>query len=86
MVGDVGFVQNARLENSVSANREFFLNCISYLAGVDALAETGVAADQLVVGLDRSGRMRFVLVSAVVLPGACGLVLLLRALVGRRRK
>ena len=86
VVGDVGFVQNARLENSVSANREFFLNCISYLAGVDALAETGVAADQLVVGLDRSGRMRFVLVSAVVLPGACGLVLLLRALVGRRRK
>ncbi len=68
VVGDVGFIQNARLENSVSANRDFFLNCVAYLAGVDALAEASVEANQLVIGLDRLGRIRFMIISALAVP------------------
>ena len=86
VVGDVGFVQNVRLENSVSANRDFFLNCVAYLAGVDALAESSVEANQLIIGLDRMGRVRFVLISALVAPTLLALVFIFMTAARRNRQ
>ncbi len=86
VVGDVGFVQNIRLENTVSANRDFFLNCIAYLAGVDALAEASVEANQLVIGLDRAQRIRFVVSSAIIVPGVVMLVLIFLTAARRNRQ
>ena len=86
VVGDVGFVQNVRLENSVSANRDFFLNCVAYLAGVDALAESSVEANQLIIGLDRMGRVRFVLISALVVPTLLALVFIFMTAARRNRQ
>ncbi len=86
VVGDAGFIQNIRLLNSVTANRDFFLNCVAYLAGVDTLAEVNVEANKLIVGLDRTGRARYVLVSAVVVPGFYGLLLAGLVLFRRNRQ
>ena len=86
VVGDVGFVQNVRLENSVSANRDFFLNCVAYLAGVDALAESSVEANQLIIGLDRVGRVRYVLISALAAPTLLALVFIFMTAARRNRQ
>lgn len=86
VVGDIGFIQNGRLENSVSANRDFFLNCIAYLAGVDALGEASIEANQLVIGLDRVGRVRFVLVSALAAPSVLALLFILLTAARRNRQ
>lgn len=82
-VGDAGFVLNGQLAARANANRDFFLNCVAYLAGTDAPGSGGAEAGVLSSGMDRSARVRHALVSAVVLPGA---VFLLMAAVTMRRR
>lgn len=84
-VGDAAFVMNGQLKVRGNANRDFFLNALAYLAGSDAITEPGTEADRLVSGLDRAGRVRFVVVVGVVFPGLFFLASLAFVAVGRRR-
>lgn len=84
-IGDSAFVLNAALAANASANRDFFLNCVAYLAGVDSTVAAGVEPGLLVSGLDREGRFRFLLVTAATLPLAVFLLLAL-SVAGRRRR
>lgn len=68
VVGDPTFVMNAQLSLRANANREFFMNTIAYLSGAEAYGSGVLEFEQLVSGLDRTGRVRFVLVSALAFP------------------
>ena len=83
MIGDAAFVRNAQLETRANANRDFFLNCISYLSGSHALTSGGSDGELFVTGLDRRGRLRFLNVAAIAIPSAITLMMLL--IVWRRR-
>lgn len=85
-IGDAGFVANAQLRSRANANRDFFLNAVKYLAGRDAMTDSGTEADRLVTGMDRPARARFALWSAVAFPGAAYLLSLLTISARRRRK
>ncbi len=82
-VGDVSFVMNGQLASRANANRDFFLNCVAYLSGTDAVTESGTEPDRLVAGLDREARVRFVLVTAAAFPFLAFSAILLA--VARRR-
>lgn len=84
-VGDVSFVMNAQLAARANANRDFFLNCVAYLAGSDAMTEAGTEPDRLVSGLDREARVRFVVVTAAAVPALVFAAMLLAAARRRRR-
>ena len=75
-IGDTLSVLNGQLSSRANANRDFFLNCVAWLSGTDAANASGADAAALMTGLDRSGRIRFVTVTAVVSPAAVFLVLL----------
>lgn len=83
VIGDAAFVRNAQLETRANANRDFFLNCISYLSGSHALTSGGSDGELFVTGLDRRGRLRFLNVAAIAIPSAITLMMLL--IVWRRR-
>lgn len=82
-IGDASFAINGQLAARANANRDFFLNCISYLTGVDAAISVDPGWNTLVSGLDRAGRLKLAVALAGVAP-ALALVLLL-ALRKRRR-
>jgi hypothetical protein len=84
-IGDSLFVMNGMLGSRGNANRDFFLNCVAYLAGTGALTSGGEESGHLVTGMDRRSRVRFVQWSAGVAPGAAFLLLLAYALIRRRR-
>lgn len=84
-IGDAGFVMNGKMAARANANRDFFLNCISYLSGTDVIGAYGDEADVLVSGLDRTARFRFAVWSAAVLPAAVFFVLALVVFRRRRR-
>lgn len=84
-VGDSTFVMNGQLAARANANRDFFLNCVAYLSGTDAITETGTEADRLVSGMDRFSRLKFVISSALVLPGVLFVLMTLSVALGRRR-
>ncbi len=60
VVGDATFALNGALSSRGNANRDFFLNCVAYLAGADAMGASGCEAGVLVSGLDRAARLCFV--------------------------
>ena len=82
-IGDATFVMNGQLQSRANANRDFFLNCASYLSGTTVADATGTEADRLVTGMDRQGRFRHALLSVLVIPGVVFL-LLAAAYVSRR--
>ncbi len=84
-VGDAAFVMNGQLKIRGNANRDFFLNAVAYLAGTDAITEAGTEAGRLVTGMDRAEKVRFVVASAIVLPGALFALLAAAAAAKRRR-
>lgn len=67
-IGDAAFALNGQLAARANANRDFFHNCIAFLSGTDAIAESGVEAGVLVSGMDRAARARFLVASAIVFP------------------
>lgn len=83
VLGDAGFVLNGQLAARASANRDFFLNCVSYLSGVEAHGAGDEGAEVFRSGLDRAGRLRHAVWSVGVVPFAVFLVLLVVA--ARRR-
>ncbi|MBQ2631257.1 MAG: hypothetical protein IJG13_16395, partial [Kiritimatiellae bacterium] len=85
--GDAGFALNGQLSSRANANRDFFLNCVAYLAGTDAPGGSdGVESGVLSSGMDRTARVRHALVSSAALPGAVFLVMIAATLRRRRRR
>lgn len=84
-VGDGSFVLNGALSIRANANCDFFLNCISYLAGTETSGASGVEANLLIVGMDRDRRLRHLFISAGVVPAAI-LLLMALAIYARRRR
>lgn len=84
VIGDATFVRNSQLESRANANRDLFLNCVSYLSGSQAITQGGTDGELFVTGLDRRGRYRFMYVSAGAVPLALMFVMLF--VVWRRRR
>ena len=59
VIGDASFVANGALAARANANRDFFLNSLAWLAGLDTLAAVRTPGNVVVTGLDRSGWFRF---------------------------
>lgn len=84
-IGDAGFATNGQLGSRANANRDFFLNCVAYLAGTDAMAGAGDGPGRLVSGMDRSARARFLVGLAAVFPAALLLLMSVAVAIRRRR-
>ena len=67
-IGDPSFFLNRTLVSRANANRDFFLNSVAWLAGMDVSGAVGAADNVLSVRMDRAHRMRFLAYSAVALP------------------
>ena len=85
-VGDSSFVMNGMLAARANANRDFFLNCVSYLSGSGAFGTGGAEAGVLTTGMDRDTRVRFLLVGSAVVPVSVILLMLGFMASGRRDK
>ena len=82
-IGDAGFALNGSLAMRASANRDFFLNCISYLSGIETHGFGDDGSARLQTGFDRAGRLKHAVYSIGILPF---LVFLLLSVVVIRRK
>ena len=83
VIGDPGFPLNLSLSVKANANRDFILNAVAYLSGTDPAGSSDSAADRLLTGLDRNGKMRHLVFSVVVAPV---LVFLMMFFVAMRRR
>lgn len=83
-LGDASFAMNNSLRSRANANRDFFMNCIAYLSGTDAIVGSGSESGLLVTGMDDAARRRFFIVSVGALP--LTLFLLFSGLVALRRR
>lgn len=70
VVGEVDFVSNGTLATRANANREFFINAVSWLAGMDipVFSGNGGVAGGVYSGVKKAQRVRMLLVSSVFLP------------------
>ena len=84
VVGDATFALNGALARRANANRDFLLNAVAWLAGLDAFTESRMPGCVVATGMDRAGWIRFGLLAAAV-PAACVLLLGLVAAFRRRR-
>ena len=85
VVGDPSFLRNSSISMRANANRDFLLNSMAWLAGVDVSGSAGTARNVMTVRMDRRRRIRFALVSACGVPGAVAIVGLLVLYLRRRR-
>jgi hypothetical protein len=78
VVGETDFIMNGALATRANANRDLFMNALSWLAGIDAGMATSLGGDaSLVTGFSRRQWMIFVLWATVIVPGAFLAVFLL---------
>jgi hypothetical protein len=84
-IGDPSFFLNGTFASRANANRDFFLNAIAWLAGMDVSGAVGVADNILSVRMDRSKRIRFLLYSSVAVPFCAASILWLPVRRRRRR-
>ena len=82
VVGDATFALNGALARRANANRDFLLNAVAWLAGLDAFSDSRTPANVVSTGMDRARWIRFGMLAAV---GPAALVLLL-GLVGALRR
>jgi hypothetical protein len=59
VIGDGTFVSNGSLAMRGNANRDFFLNSVAWLAGLDTLGAARTPGNVVVTGLDRDGWLKF---------------------------
>lgn len=83
VVGDESFAVNGALAARGGANRDFILNCISYLSGSDGCRKSSEGRGSSVPRLDRQSRLQFLLIAAGVIPLG---ILVVLFLVDMRRK
>ena len=86
VIGDPSFLGNAALASRANANRDFFLNAVAWLAGLDVSGSPGMGGNVISARMDRSLRIRFVLLSVCGVPVAVGLLGLLARVWKRRRR
>ena len=86
VLGDPSFFRNASLSSRANANRDFFLNSVAWLAGLDVSGATGIAGNVMSARMDRSLRIRFAAFSIAGLPMVAGFVWLFVNLLRRRRR
>jgi hypothetical protein len=85
VIGETDFVMNGALATRANANRDFFLNAVSWLAGIDTGSATSLGGDAtLVTGFSRHEWAVFALWSAVGVPAAFLMVFMLVSLRMRR--
>lgn len=85
VIGETDFVMNGALATRANANRDFFLNVLSWLAGIDTGSATSLGGDAtLVTGFSRQQWVVFALWSAVGVPAAFLIVFMLVSLRMRR--
>ncbi len=85
-IGDATFVLNGQLMVRSNANRDFFLNCVAYLSGTDALLAGGADAGQFASGMDDGARRKFAIVFTCMTSGSVFFVLVAWAAIRRRRR
>jgi hypothetical protein len=76
VISDGTFVANGSLVTRGNANRDFFLNSVAWLAGLDTLNAVRTPGNVVVTGLDRKGWLRFGTWTGVLILSFAGLVLL----------
>lgn len=85
VIGETDFVMNGALATRANANRDFFLNAVAWLAGIDTGSATSLGGDAtLVTGFSRSDWTVFALGSAGGVPAVFLLVFMLVSLRMRR--
>ena len=84
VIGDPSFFLNGALASRANANRDFFLNSVAWLAGLDVSGSVGIAGNVLSARMDRSRRVRFLLQAVGGVPLA--LLALGLAVVARKRR
>ena len=83
--GETDFVMNGALATRANANRDLFLNALSWLAGIDTGTAASLGGDAtLVTGFSRRQWVVFMLVSTAAVPAAFLLAFMLLSL--RRRR
>ena len=85
-IGDPSFFLNATLHSRANANRDFFLNAVAWLAGLDVSGAIGVSDNVLSVRMDRASRIRFLAYSSVALPMAVAVLAGFGIMRRRRRR
>ena len=83
VVGDATFAINGALARRANANRDFLLNAVAWLAGLDAFTDSRTPGNVVATGMDRARWIRFGLLAAGG-PVAC--VLFVGLLVAFRRR
>ncbi len=86
VIGDATFVLNGQLAVRSNANRDFFLNCVAYLSGTDALLAGGLDAGQFACGLDDVARRKFAFCYTFMTAGSVWVVMMLVACIRRRER
>jgi ABC-type uncharacterized transport system len=77
VAGETDFVMNGTLAHRANANRDFFMNILAWLSGIDAVTASSLGGDaMLVTGFDRDDW-------ALLMGWACAIVPLFILLVGR---
>ncbi len=84
-VGDAQFVMNGQLAARQNANRDFFLNIVAYLSGVDAVVMSGTEAGVLTLVYDREERIRIAVILVGVVPFTLFMLMVLNAVRRRHR-
>lgn len=85
VIGETDFVMNGALATRANANRDFFLNAVSWLAGIDTGSATSLGGDAtLVTGFSRRQWALFVLWSSAGVPAAFLMMFMLLSLRMRR--
>ena len=76
VIGDSTFFINRTLVSKANANKDFFLNAVAWLAGLDMSGAAGAADNVLSIRMDRSLRIRFLIYSSAIFPVAVAFVAL----------
>jgi hypothetical protein len=74
VIGDSSFFRNEALHSRANANRDFLLNSVAWLAGLDVSGAVGAADNVLSVRMDRATRIRFLAYSSAGIPLAVALI------------
>ena len=75
VVGETEFVMNGTLASRANANRDFFLNAVSWLAGVDTGTAPSLGGDAtLFTGLARREWVMLTLLATLAVPGGAFLI------------
>ena len=85
VVGDSSFALNGALARRANANRNFLLNAVAWLAGLDAFTDSRTPGKVVSTGMDRSRWIRFGML-AVGGPASCVLLFGLLTAFRRRRR